>query len=719
MLLGCRSGAACPFRHEAIDTAQQSTATVQQQPSRRSPPSRQLERAVGAETDPTVPSRSTRGRQHAPVNTSRITQRPVPQSQLADPREYQLSQLRRRFTPEEHDKDSATILTFHLRPSDPDFPFDMDALDCTLHVPFDYPDGGQPTLTVTNPSMERGYQINIERGFDKIVATSASLNLLAHLNSLDRQLESFLSSEKADTVKIVSHKQAEKDETQRHLTVGGKRQAPPSPPASLQRSADPLIVHTSEQKSRAKQSRDAETKQLEARMGRLPQFSRSSDGLTYTVPFEPRRRGDLPIELQAVKLVKLVVPENYSLLPCRIELVGVTGDSASAVQDSFLSRAGKFPEMSLLSQMNYLSQNMNLMAKQTAEPLEKPHVINPTLAPTSPEGLKSGPSFSALEPIPLSRLPDRPHQVTIPTPPEWNTGNENDAESSDSSSEDDERFTTSNDANRSEHDASGSTEMSSTEIPSQERGILISFPHIDLHTVELLEIGTLNITVKCDRCKDTKDVVNLQNNIQDSHTRSDSCNKCANPFTIGFRADLMHANSVRAGYLDLDGCSVVDMLPSSFIPTCAECSTVYTRVGVISVRGETSMAFCRECHRKMSFRIPEIKFLRISASTGIVVGQELANQGRCSHYKKSYRWFRFSCCQKVFACDRCHDQVADHPIEHANRMLWYQNYRPKDCGICHAWLTVRPGKGFWEGGQGTRDTAKMSRKGGVKRATVA
>jgi len=29
-----------------------------------------------------------------------------------------------------------------------------------------------------------------------------------------------------------------------------------------------------------------------------------------------------------------------------------------------------------------------------------------------------------------------------------------------------------------------------------------------------------------------------------------------------------------------------------------------------------------------------------------------------------------------------------------------QNFRPKDCGICHAWLTVRPGKGFWEGGQG-------------------
>lgn len=29
----------------------------------------------------------------------------------------------------------------------------------------------------------------------------------------------------------------------------------------------------------------------------------------------------------------------------------------------------------------------------------------------------------------------------------------------------------------------------------------------------------------------------------------------------GFRRELMHANSVRAGYIDLDGCTVVEMLP--------------------------------------------------------------------------------------------------------------------------------------------------------------
>jgi hypothetical protein len=81
--------------------------------------------------------------------------------------------------------------------------------------------------------------------------------------------------------------------------------------------------------------------------------------------------------------------------------------------------------------------------------------------------------------------------------------------------------------------------------------------------------------------------------------------------------DMMHANCVRAGYLDLDGCIVVDMLPrfvlltlihtsclygtfSYFTPTCTECSTPHPAPGVVSVRGESTMAICRECHKRMS-----------------------------------------------------------------------------------------------------------------------
>jgi len=40
-----------------------------------------------------------------------------------------------------------------------------------------------------------------------------------------------------------------------------------------------------------------------------------------------------------------------------------------------------------------------------------------------------------------------------------------------------------------------------------------------------------------------------------------------------------------------------------------------------------------------------------------------------------------------------------------------QNYRPEDCGICHSSMVGKKGTGgFWEGGKGTRDKVKMSRK---------
>lgn len=39
---------------------------------------------------------------------------------------------------------------------------------------------------------------------------------------------------------------------------------------------------------------------------------------------------------------------------------------------------------------------------------------------------------------------------------------------------------------------------------------------------------------------------------------------------------------------------------SHFIPTCAECSTLYPLPGVSSVRGESAMLHCRECHLRMS-----------------------------------------------------------------------------------------------------------------------
>lgn len=501
---------------------------------------------VAAE-NPIIPSGNTTGRQHAAVNSSRITQRPIPPAQLTDPRGYQLSQVRRRFTPEERDENGTTILTFRLHPSDPDFPFDMDALHCSLRIPVDYPTGGKPSLRVTNPDMERGYQINIERGFDRIVASSESSTLLSYLNALDKQLENLLSMEKADTIKLVSHPKKEvKSAAVPPPTHRDETQA-----LSMPSLAPKPIVYSAAQQSQAQEIRHAEVRQLEARIGRLPLFSKSSDGLMLTIPLEPRRRNDLPVEIQAIKQVKLIVPEAYNLTPCRIELVGVNGAAADNIETSFNNRAKEASHMSLFNHINYLSQNMHAMAKQSSAEGKS------TVDNTPPSGQEAkaetkqaaghkhrfdtsnesgGTHHQSSVTSPQNQLPtntavsDRSHIVVIPRPPEWDSTGKGDTENSDSSSESDQESEADEEAHT---EAELTNSISASNINNSERGVLISFPHIELHGIELLEIGLLSITVKCDRCKDTKDIKNLQDNTNGGHARSDSCKKCSSRFTIG------------------------------------------------------------------------------------------------------------------------------------------------------------------------------------------
>ncbi|KAF2837538.1 hypothetical protein M501DRAFT_977802 [Patellaria atrata CBS 101060] len=710
---GCRAGDACPYLHDASRLQAANPPQTEQSQSK----SRKHQ-----------PESSDRGhaRQYVapPVDSSRIVQRPVPRGQVEDPWEFQISQIRRRYSP----KDDGTVFAFRLIPSDPDFPYDIQALQCVLTVPRNYPKDEFPSLRVTNKELERGFQINVERGFDAIAASSPGATLLQMLNTLDKQLEGILSAQKADTIKLVKHtnkeskapasasnvtvseiKHTQKKDLTVHVTVNPSKSLP---------------SYTTEQRALAEKKRILETRQLEARLGRLPNFFKSSSGMDYTIPVEPRKRQDLTIPLQAVKIIKITVPFDYNLEPCTIEVLGVSREAAEPVETAFKERAQQYSDMSLMAHINYLSQNMHVMSVRTAVPEQ--NIVTDMSQFTIEERKEPNlPTNNALE-----ESENRSHVITIPRPPEWTVGKDDEENDSDEYSSYDSDEETGDDTEGEEETVESSEQQGAAAL---ERGVAISFPHLELHGIELLELRSLSITIKCDRCKDIMDVSNIRNNIKGDHSgiREQTCKKCTNPLGIGYRMDMMHANSARAGYLDLDGCTVVDLLPSTFTPTCSECSTPYSDPGVVSVRGESAIAICRECHRKMTFRIPEVKFLRVNTATvraintvlrkkvkeklGITAGEELPKRGRCRHYAKSYRWFRFSCCQKVFPCDRCHDEASDHPNEHANRMICglcsrEQNYRPEDCGICHSALTGKKSTGFWEGGKGTRDKARMSRK---------
>lgn len=596
-------------------------------------------------------------------------------------REFEINQLRRRYNPKESVTDQGTVLAFQLTPSDPDFPFELDSLKCELRVPLNYVSGdGKPSLRVQNVDMERGYQINVEQGFDGLVTRFSNMTLLRLMNELDKNLESFLTPKKAQTVKLVPN-------------LGKKivEEASQKPTAWPVHGAEGVLERFPPQlEAEARAKRMAHIHQLEARLGRDKQFSKSPDGQTFTVPLTIPKPGRLPIELQSLAQVFLSVPLLYNLIPCTVSFKGISSTAARNIETAFEEYARLHPDVSLVVKLNHLAQNMHLMLQRTRETSGGKTIMtkNPSdsiaanhLADKQEQTATQGASSSS-NPLPssstysepLSGVGQKPHVQIIPRPPEWNKPRENPTDPSSSS---EEYFSDDDTESSSDAETEGGAEIPELDrnisAPrGPEKGILLSFPHLELHGVELLEVSSISVTVKCDRCKESVDISDVQSisssssQTNSTNAKSASCPKCFNALTLSFRSEPLHANSVRAGFLDLEGGSTVtDLLPSQFVPTCAECSTPYTVTSsgvsaappIISVRGETSMASCRSCHRKMTFKIPEVKFLRVSSESqirrpmprrrpkkenlGISAGQELPNRGRCPHYSKSYRWFRW------------------------------------------------------------------------------
>ncbi|KZL80171.1 chy zinc finger domain-containing protein [Colletotrichum incanum] len=645
--------------------------------------------------------------------TDRVVPKPVPEAQSKDPRGYQLGQLRKRYSPRESTAaDGTTTLAFRIKPSDPDFPFELEHLQCELRVPEEYPEA-TPVLHVRNSDIPRGFSINIERGWERLVRERQGATLLALTYALDKNLENFLSEQEAATVKLVSFKET-KDT--RHLEAAAGASSP-APSAQIAKAPSPAPVRhytpdeyfTKEEMAAAKARRAQETRQLETRMGRMSLYRRSPDGIVYTLPLEPRRRSELPSGLQGVKTVHIIVPLLYPLQPLRIQLNECDSQDAEPLEELYVQKAAEQKQMTLTSHLNYLAQNMHILAKQALAPPKPDAQAEPTPVPETDTMAKAVAAADE----------DRSHIKVIPRPPEWGRSggaNEEDSDTSDS-------YDSKDDSDEGGADLDAEPPGLSSGL-TPERGTSISFPTIELHSIELFQVSILNLSVKCSRCKTINEITGLKHEVP----QTSSCRKCAAGFAAQFRQQLVHANSTRAGFIDLTGCTVADMLPSTFIPVCAKCSTASQ--GLVSVRGDATTNVCRTCHGKFTFKIPTVKFLAITSGglaaptsgpvkkaekLGLHAGTPLPDRGACAHYKKSYRWFRFSCCAKVHPCDRCHDEAENHVNEWANRMVcgWCsreQRYSPEACGFCGRSVIGRKGKGFWEGGKGTRDRKLMSRK---------
>lgn len=493
----------------------------------------------------------------APV-ASRIVARPVPHVQEQDPRGYQINQLRRRYHPKESQvngegRTGETLLAFSLKPSDPDFAFDVTELQCRLYIPGTYPRVAA-RLQVGNPEIPRGYAINIENGFSMLARERSGATLLELMRDLDNKLEVFLSQEKSEPIKLVSKKDT------RHLSMGatmiGKSThqfAAPKSQTNVSTSsqkAEALIesqkeVFTASQKAEALARRTMETRQLEARMGRLPLY-RKRDGITYTIPIDPRKRFDLPTAMQSIKTIELIVPLLYPLETCQISLDGITAEESFNTERAFEKRVQDYRSLNLMNHVNYLVQNMHSMTREQAAPAE---IANVTVVPeaktpsSSMTTLQQGPDLNKPERAPENTMEPHSHD----RPPEWDASDSEEADGTDS-------YDTGDESEVHETDQVSETPTATT---TREKGTAISFPDMEMYGIELLELVTVHISVKCARCRELNDVKELRDGVR----KSASCRKCASEMFATFRRELMHAGSVRGGYLDLEGCIIADLLP--------------------------------------------------------------------------------------------------------------------------------------------------------------
>ena len=138
--LGCKAGDACHFLHDPTRLNSLLAEFTSKPKTQPRDGKKLMERpSDGNESSSTAPQRSVSqlqaGRRYVPPPTGnyRVVQRPIPRAQLDDPREFQVQQLRRRFSPTEKVEDNGTAFAFTMEPSDPDFPFDMERLECVLH----------------------------------------------------------------------------------------------------------------------------------------------------------------------------------------------------------------------------------------------------------------------------------------------------------------------------------------------------------------------------------------------------------------------------------------------------------------------------------------------------------------------------------------------------------------------------------------------------------
>jgi uncharacterized CHY-type Zn-finger protein/phage FluMu protein Com len=468
--------------------------------------------------------------------------------------------------------------------------------------------------------------------------------------------------------------------------------------------------------------REAQIAMMRHRLKRDVSLYKDQQDTVFTVTISPQGSELLPEEYHDHIQLRLTVPSDYGMSPCSIRLV-TSGPGSSIVEKKFNEHArANTKGWTLLSHLNFLSEKFTTLLLD--DTIYHNEIKSPGVDTEEVEARKNPTPNMVTEKNATADVSETHSQEeSLPALAEDSSSLGNEPRPATSAADSD-----------SEVDASDEEVYSSgPSMKLREQGTAIEFPGIEMSNIGYLEIHGLHLMVRCERCKTSNEFVNIVSGPfgRDSKVQSLRCEKCDNVMGVSFRKNLMFSTNHNAGYLDLVGCVATDILPSSYTPTCGPCSESSTVPFRKVEFGRRLFQNCRNCHAKMSVLIPDFRLdvqstgdlshervgpakpKKKSDTLGLIGGTPLPKKGSCEHYKKSQRWFRFSCCGRVFPCDRCHNVAMDHSEERANRMICGRCSREQNfsntCIFCRHSFEHHFSP-FWEGGKGTRDKSRMSRK---------
>ncbi|KAI7881617.1 hypothetical protein K492DRAFT_206710 [Lichtheimia hyalospora FSU 10163] len=533
-----------------------------------------------------------------------------------------------------------------------------------------------------------------------------------------------------------------------------------TPPASSMNKLDARAIpfFTSAQLKMAAAKKDKELRQLETRFGSSYKVVRSDTVETVvslmvnltdpTFAFKDTLGNELKI--------KYHVPAQYPLLPSTIEVENkaLSMDEARDISYTFAEHV-ESAKHTLFQNLNWLNRHLERILKNPRERPWKQDVTDTEAKHTETETFKKDFSGKVASNETSNVVIVNDPEALLPPGVTW---------------DDIDQFTPPPQAITSDHDddvtkpmvnqedtqpdveASSSSSAQPVEQQQQQpvirKGTQVKLVEPRFENCTLIRVMSVQVDVLCGRCESlsTFDNLNLpdilsatgsSNETNDKYERWMQCSTCSSLLGAKFIPELMHENSNVAGLLQLGSCKVYDVTPKLYMGNCAKCMEDFPS----AVRKLPKVFNCQTCHARISVNDGGVECVSVGPREGagirpsnatyqtmalkkkkkvdkerLIVGEPLPERGACSHYRKSRRWFRFGCCNKLYPCDVCHDVMEkDHTSELAQRHV---------CGQCSKEQAIKPicikcgyefershQKGsFWEGGEGVRNRKLMSRK---------